>query len=183
MAFFVGSWVVLLLGWAVHLAADRHPDRRSRRRVIELALLWLLVGGGVTNIVGGFAHIGPNSAAIADQIGYRPSMFQWEVGWGDIAIGTLGVGCALPRLRGTWMTAAVVAWTISFGGDAVGHLMQLVAHDNREPSNVWSLPSDVLMPLLAIALLVAYRRMGTGAAGRTSASLPGRRAPAAGHRR
>jgi hypothetical protein len=141
-----------------HLAVDRHPDRRTGRRVMELALLWLLVGGGVMSIVGGFGHVGPNSTDIADQIGYRPSMFQWEVGWADIAIGVLGAGCALHRLRGTWMTAAVVAWTVSFWGDAAGHLMQLIAHDNREPSNVWSLPSDILMPLLAIVLLVAYRR-------------------------
>jgi hypothetical protein len=71
--------VVLLLGWLTHLAVDRHPDRRTGRRAMELALLWLLVGGGV-------GHVGPNSTDIADQIGYRPSMFQWEVGWAHIAI-------------------------------------------------------------------------------------------------
>jgi hypothetical protein len=62
----------------------------------------------------------------------------------------------LDRARATG--TGVVALAISFGGDAVGHLMQLVVHDNRAPANVWSLPSDVLQPLLAIGLLVAYRR-------------------------
>lgn len=158
MGFFIAQWAVILIGALVHALLDRHSDRRTARRMIELGLLWVLVAGGVWALVGGLGHIGPNSADIAGQIGYRPSMFQWEVGWADITIGVLGVGCAFRRLRGTWMTAAVVAVTVSYGGDAIGHLMQLVAHDNREPSNVWSLPSDILQPLLAVGLLIAYRR-------------------------
>lgn len=34
-------------------------------------------------------------------------MFPWEVGWGDIALGVLGVGCAWKKVRGQWMTAAM----------------------------------------------------------------------------
>jgi hypothetical protein len=158
MLFFLAMWLLLIVGWLVHVAVDRHPDRRTGPRIVELALLWLLVGGGAWTVLGGLSHIGPNSDQVAEQIGYAPSMFQWELGWADIAIGVLGIGCAWRRLRGSWMTAAVVALAISFGGDAVGHLMQLVVHDNRAPANVWSLPSDVLQPLLAIGLLVAYRR-------------------------
>lgn len=158
MLFFLAMWLLLVVGWLVHVAVDGHPDRRTRPRIVELALLWLLVGGGVWAVLGGLGHIGPNSDQVAAQIGYAPSMFQWEVGWGDIAIGVLGIGCAWRRLRGSWTTAAVVALAISFGGDAVGHLMQLVVHGNRAPANAWALPSDVLQPLLAIGLLVAYRR-------------------------
>lgn len=158
MPFFLAMWLLLIVGWLVHALVDRHPDRRARPRLAELALLWLLVGGGAWAVLGGLGHVGPNSDGVAEQIGYAPSMFQWEVGWGDIATGVLGLGCAWRRLRGSWMTAAVVALAISYGGDAVGHLMQLVAHDNRAPANVWALPSDLLQPLLATALLVAYRR-------------------------
>ncbi|QSB16591.1 hypothetical protein JQS43_10120 [Natronosporangium hydrolyticum] len=158
MVFFVGQWALIVVGFVLHLLLDRHPDRRTGPRAVELALLWVLVAGGAWAIIGGIAHIGPNSTEIADQIGYEPSMFQWEVGWGDIALGVLGIGCALRRLRGSWLTAAVVALAISYFGDAIGHLMQLVAHDNRAPSNVWSLPSDILQPLLAIGLLIGYRR-------------------------
>lgn len=158
MEFFGTTWITLILGWLIHVFADRHPDRRTRHRVIELALLWVLVGGGVWNLIGGLSHIGPYSDEVARQIGYTQSMFQWEVGWADIAVGVLGIGCAWRRLRGTWMTAAVVALAISFWGDAIGHIMQLVAHDNHAPSNVWAIPSDIVQPVLAIALLVAYRR-------------------------
>ena len=84
-------------------------------------------------------------------------MFEWEVGWGDIAIGVLGVGCAWRHFRDGWMTAAVVALAISFWGDAIGHIMQLVAHDNHAPDNVWAIPADIGGPLLALILLVLYR--------------------------
>ena len=103
-------------------------------------------------------------------------MLQWEVGWADITLGVLGAGCALHQLRGSWMTATVVAWTVSFGGDAIGHVMQLTAHDNQEPANVWSLPSDILMPLLAIVLLVAYRRSAPSRVGQPTATAPARAA-------
>ncbi len=56
------------------------------------------------------------------------------------------------------MTAAVVTLVIMYWGDAIGHVMELVAHDNQAPSNVWAIPSDVLQPLLAAILLVLYRR-------------------------
>jgi hypothetical protein len=169
MSFFVAMWLLLLVGWAVHTLVDRHPDRRTAPRVVELALLWLLVVGGAWTVLGGLSHLGPNSDRTAAGIGYAPSMFQWEVGWGDIAVGVLGIGCAWPRLRGSWLTAAVVALVISFGGDAVGHVMQLVAHDNRAPANLWALPSDVIQPLLAIGLLVAYRRTHRPAGDRAAA--------------
>jgi hypothetical protein len=162
MIFFLTQWILLIIGWLVHFALDRSPYRRSRSRLIELALLWLLVGGGAWAILGALGHIGPYSTRTAAQIGYLPSMFQWEVGWGDMALGVLGIGCAWRRLRGSWLTAAVVVLVIAFGGDAIGHLMQLVAHNNTAPANVWSLPSDIAQPVLAVVLLIAYRHTPLG---------------------
>uniref|UniRef100_UPI002FE30F0A DUF6790 family protein n=1 Tax=Rhabdothermincola sp. TaxID=2820405 RepID=UPI002FE30F0A len=40
----------------------------------------------------------------------------------------------------------------------IGHVMEWVGHDNTEPSNVWVLPTDVGVPLVAVILLAAYRR-------------------------
>jgi hypothetical protein len=162
MGYFFSVWLVLIIGWLLHVFLDHHADRRTTRRVVELALLWVLVGGGVGAILGGLSHIGPNSGRVADQIGYAHSRFQWEVGWADIALGVLGIGCAWRRLRGTWLTAAVVALAISYGGDEIGHLVEW-AHGNDHPDNVWSIPNDILQPLLAIVLLVAYRRLNRGA--------------------
>ncbi len=40
--------------------------------------------------------------------------------------------------------------------------MQWIAHDNTAPNNVGAIPSDLLQPLAAVLLLVAYRRTHTG---------------------
>lgn len=158
MVFFLASWVITVVGWIVHVFVDKVPDRRTGPRVLELLLLWLLVVTGVFSLIGGIGHVSGMSDELAVEIGYQQSMFQWEVGWGDIALSILLIGCALPRLRGTWMTAAVVVLAVQYGGDGIGHVMEYVAHDNTAPSNVWAIPSDFLQPILAILLLVIYRR-------------------------
>lgn len=155
-AFFIVQWVLILGGATIHVLVDRHRHRRTGGRVVELYLLWILAAGGAWAVFGGFGHIGPNSTEIAEQIGYDQSMFQWEVGWGDIALGVLGIGCIWKR--DSWLTAAVVALVIMYGGDAIGHIMQYVEHDNTEPNNVWAIPSDILQPVLAVVLFAAYRR-------------------------
>jgi hypothetical protein len=157
MVFFLTPWVITFAGWGIHVAADRSEHARTPRRVVELLLLWVLVFGGAWTLVAALGHLGPNSAEIAAGIGYAPSMFQWEVGWADAAIGVLGIGCAWRR--DGWLTAAVVVLAICYWGDAIGHVMQWSAHNNTAPDNVWAIPSDVLGPLLAVILLTAYRRM------------------------
>ena len=134
MVFFIVPWIVLIVGVVINIAVDRHPARRTGPRIVELALLWEIAAG----------------------IGYAPSMFQWEVGFGDLALSVLGIGCFWFRDR--WMTAAVIALAISYGGDAIGHIMQYVGDGNDAPDNTWAIPSDILQPLLAIVLLVMYRR-------------------------
>ena len=52
---------------------------------------------------------------------------------------------------------AVIATAVLYWGDAAGHLMQLVAHGNTAPNNVWTIPTDLLLPLGAVVLLIAHR--------------------------
>jgi hypothetical protein len=120
-------------------------------------LVWILAFGGFWAIVSGIGHISGSSDQLAESIGYTQSMFQWEVGWGDIGLGVLGMGVIWRR--DSWMTAAVVMLAIAYGGDAIGHIVQWVKHDNTEPDNVWAIPSDIVGPLLAVVLLVWYRRL------------------------
>ncbi len=155
MYFFLIGWVVFVVGLALNIVIDRNPARRTKPRVIELALLWVVVWFAVYGLVGVLGHLGPNSAEIAAEIGYAPSMFQWEVGFGDLTLSILGIVAFWFRDR--WLTAAVVAVAISFFGDAIGHIMEW-SGGNDAVNNVWAIPSDILQPLLGIALLLAYRR-------------------------
>lgn len=158
VGFFIVQWVIMLGGAAVHVAVRRRRVGRQPGDAVKLLLLWVLVFGGFWVAYGGVMHASGLSDQMAESIGYAPSMFQWEVGWADIAVGVLGMGCAWRTLRDHWMTAAVVAISVSFFGDGIGHIMQWVSNDNTAPDNVWAIPSDFAQPLLAIVLLLAYRR-------------------------
>ncbi len=170
MWYFMFALATMVVGAVVHTFVDRSPQRRTRHRVIEIWLLWWVAGGGVWSIIGGLSHIGPTSNQIAESIGYAQSFFQWEVGWADIAVGVLGVVSIWKR--DSWLTAAVVALAILYWGDAAGHLMQWIAHDNTAPSNVGAIPSDILQPLVALILLVGYRRTQVTRAADTRTAEP-----------
>jgi hypothetical protein len=156
MFFFLAPWIVLVIGIAVNVLLDRHSLRRTAPRVVEIALLWSVVWLGAWGVLGALGHIGPNSAEVAASIGYAPSMFQWEVGFGDLALSAVAIGSFWMRDR--WLTAGVVALAISYWGDAIGHVMQYVGEGNVAPDNTWAIPSDMAQPLLCIVLLVLYRR-------------------------
>ena len=158
MGFFLFQWVVTILGLGMHYRLDRADGRRTRRRFFQLSSLWFLVSAGAFAIWGGIYHLGPTSHSVATQIGYAPSMFQWEVGSADIAIGILCVLCVRASNRAQWMTAALTALTLSFFGDGTGHLMQLVAHNNTAPENVWAIPTCFLIPVLAVTFTALSRR-------------------------
>jgi hypothetical protein len=160
MGYFLFQWAVIIIGLGLHIGFDRSRFRRTKGRVAELAALWLVVGFGAWSLWGGIFHVGPTSTSIADQIGYAPSMFQWEVGWADIAFGVLGVLCVMRRFRSGWTDALLAGLAIYFFGDGIGHIMQLVAHGNTAPDNVWALPADFLIPTVSIIAVVVARRLG-----------------------
>jgi hypothetical protein len=151
--FFLLPFIVAVIGALVQTRKHHATGARS----LELWLVWWMVTSGVIAVFGGLGHIGPNSDSIAEGIGYRQSFFQWEVGWYDIGIGVLLIGSAWRRDLG-WLTATVVMWAIGYGGDAIGHAMQWIEHDNTEPSNIWALPSDIIGPAVAIGLLLALTK-------------------------
>lgn len=161
MSYFAVQWISLVIGFAAHVLLDRSPLRRTAGRTFELAALWLLVGMGAFNLWGGFGHIGPTSDQVAASIGYTQSMFQWEIGWADIALGVLGVLCARKAHRGQWTNATLTALTVSFFGDGVGHVIEWLGHGNLAPDNVWAIPTCFLVPTLSALFVYLARRDGT----------------------
>jgi NO-binding membrane sensor protein with MHYT domain len=155
MFVFLAPWFVFVAGLLVTVLLDHHPMRRTGPRTVELALLWVMVMTGIGGLVGAMGHLGPASIDVAESIGYAPSMFQWEVAFADIAFGALALLAI--RFRDRWLAATVVGLSIFYLGDAVGHVIEM-SSGNMQPGNVWALPNDIGIPLLAIVLLVAYRR-------------------------
>lgn len=149
------TWALCFVPALIHIFVDRSPQRRTKGRVLELLLFWQMAGYGALALFGGFGHIGPNHEEIADQIGFAQSPFQWEVGFADLAAGTLLLLAVWKR--GDFIIPALVAFSIMYIGDAIGHIVEWVRHDNTEPYNTWAIPADIGQPLLLIIFYFLVR--------------------------
>ena len=115
------------------------------------AIVWLI---GVNGIVAGSGHlVFPD--AVADSIGWpHGTPWQWEVGLAGLSWGVLGV-IAPTFERPFWLATIIVASIFLFGA-AIGHVRQLAASHNRSPGNAGAiLYTDILIPLIVIALYAA----------------------------
>lgn len=165
-------WIVVALVVAtIHRSRDKQP--RSRARTLEIYLLWWLVFAiGVANVIGGLFHVF-DGEQIAKEIGFTrgDGGFQFENAMADIAIGTVAVLCFW--FRGNFWLAALIAITISWWGDAYGHIHQAIVNDNHDPDNTGVvLYTDILNPLVGLVLYALYRRAGGGEPARGRASEP-----------
>jgi len=140
----------------VYLLIDKRP--RTRHHVIEVFLLsFLVISIGIASLVGFAGHFF-FAASTAASIGWASgSPFQQEVAFANLAIGILGITCVW--LKGNYWIATVVAATTFLWGDAYVHITDIITHGNYAPGNAGgALYNDILVPLIAIALLVAYAR-------------------------
>ena len=160
MVFFLSQFALMIVGAVVHILVDRSARRRTTGRVAELVLLWVLVPAGVFGILGGIGHVGPNAAEVAKEIGpdFVPGMFQWDLGWNDIAVGILCVLTFLVRNRGGWLDAAVWALAVSYGGDLAGHISQYYIHDNHATNNAWAIPVEIYIVGVAVIAWAIHRK-------------------------
>jgi uncharacterized protein DUF6790 len=134
---------------------------RHRGPAADRFLSWiLLLPIGVTGLWYGFFHIVFPERAAA-YIGWQVSPFQFEVGMADLAIGATACLAFWRDLE--FKAAAISAAAIFLLGDALGHVLQMLATGNFAPGNA-GLPffMDVICPLLAIALLAMARRERRG---------------------
>jgi hypothetical protein len=118
----------------------------------------VVVGVGIGSVFGSMFHFFDQVDA-AKNIGFTngDGGFQTEVGFGDLALGVIGILCIWFRDR--FLLAAVLVVSIMYLGDAYGHIHQMVVNDNHARDNtglvLWS---DFIQPLVAIALYVLRER-------------------------
>lgn len=153
--FAVIFFIIALIASFVHY---RLRGPHTRARLIELLLVYqLAITIGFGGVFGALAHLfAPKYTA--DQIGWATSPFQRENAFGDLGIGVLGILCTW--LRGNFWNATVIMASISLLGDAYGHIYELVVNHNHHPDNSGAiLYMDIIAPLVAIGLLLAWRRL------------------------
>ncbi|EKQ53919.1 MAG: hypothetical protein B655_1085 [Methanobacterium sp. Maddingley MBC34] len=155
------TWLILgIIGALIMIGIQFYSKRvLTTKRIVGITLLSLLV------ITVGFgsiwASIGHSFFAnhVASSIGWAPgSPFQQEVAFANLAFGVLGILCIW--IRGNFWTATVIGVSIFLLGDAMGHISNLFVTGNYASGNAGAvLVLDILVPLLLIGLLVAYRIM------------------------
>ena len=141
----------LVIG-AVHVYLDKQP--RTKERVAEIFLLWLLViTVGLASVSAFIGHT-VFADATAQSIGWPAgNPFQSEVAVANLTIGTLGILCYW--IRGNFWIATVIGFSVWWLGDAVVHIRSIVVSANYAPNNAGvTLYMDILMPMILIALLV-----------------------------
>ena len=93
----------------------------------------------------------------AEGIGWSNSPFQWEVGIANAVVGVLWL-LSLKASR-QFRLATVIAASVWFWGDAVGHVNQMVVAGNFAPGNAgpwfWT---DVVGPIAIIFIHVCNRK-------------------------
>lgn len=146
-------WIVILglivSGTLVHIKV-------ANTGIVETFLLYFLVlQVGVGSL---FCFVGHYFVAdkVAKAIGWPGgNPFQTELAFSNLALGVLGILCIW--LRGNFWLATIIAYSVFFFGTAWVHVREVLKNKNF---SIWVtgpvLYTDVISPLVAIGLLIAY---------------------------
>ncbi len=138
------------------------PLKSLFRLSLEPAHFYLLAGGwGFGAALLAVPHIiAPDY--VAEYVGWQAgSPFQVELGFANLGRTLLGILSI--RFRGTFWVAPVVTNSVFGLGAAYIHLREIFEHSNYSPGNAGPvLVLDIVVPVVAIALLVGYLRKRSG---------------------
>ena len=139
--------LILVIGSATHLLADRRDGPPSRRRVAEILLSWSLpLNLGLLETFFFAYHVYRSRKAAEDATRSAEDKVRSELAVAHLAFGVLGLLCAL--FRGPFWLATVVGQTVFLVGVATVRAREML-------KNKMYL-FDVLMSLAHVILLVAY---------------------------
>ena len=149
------NWALIIFFILAHLSRLKREER-TRPRIVEIALLYILGIGGFSSIISGFLHL-IYGDELAESIGWQAgNPFQWEVGFANIALGVIGYMCFWRR--DFWLPT-VIARTIFAWGAGITHVVDIVERGNFAPGNAGPiLYVDFLVPIVWLVLLTFYKR-------------------------
>jgi len=143
-----------IIAASIHIALS--PARRgSAGTIAETYLLYLLfIYVGLMGIFTAAGHVF-RPVQTSASIGWAPSPYEYEVGMADLAIGVLGILCL--KFRGNFWLATAIANAVWLLGDAVGHIGDLLIHNNHASNNSGIfLVAEIVMPIVILALTLYH---------------------------
>jgi hypothetical protein len=148
---------IALVAASVHLGFSA-KRRSGAATIVETYLIYLLfIYVGLMGLFTAYFHVfEPNRASAS--IGWAPSPFEYEVGMADLTMGVLGVLCVVFR-REFWLATAIgnAVW---FLGDALGHIREVMVHNNHAGNNAGIfLVFELVVPVLMLVLVFCYRHL------------------------
>ncbi len=149
--------VLALVAASIHLVVSRKP-RSGAITIVGTYLVYLLfIYVGLMGLFTAYYHVFRPIEASAS-IGWSTSPYEYEVGMADLTVGVLGVLCL--AFRGGFWLATAIADAVWLLGDAVGHVRQMVFHNNHAENNSGIfLIFELLMPILILGLVIYHRRL------------------------
>jgi hypothetical protein len=92
-------------------------------------------------------------------IGWATSPYEYEVGMADLTIGVLGILCLW--LRGNFWLAIAIANAVWLLGDPVGHIREMMLHNNHAKNNSGIFLIAELVTPIVILIFTLYHRART----------------------
>ena len=163
ITFVLKNFSIVMLVAALAIAAIStaiHRGTPSHGFVGQLFRWTLLLSVGLQGVYTFVLHVFFPQVSAAN-IGWAVSPFQYEVGIADLTVGVLGLIAFWSDF--SFCIAATVAAVVWYGGDAIGHIRQMIVAQNFAPGNAgpwfWT---DVLVPIILIACVLVLWRRGAG---------------------
>jgi len=141
---------------AVHLYIDKEP--RSRKRILEIFLLYFLVVGYGFGSLWGFVGHTVLADHVAKSIGWATgSPFQTELAFYHLGFGIVGILAYWYR-DGLWLALALGKSVFLYGAAYV-HIRDIFQNQNHSPLNAGFeilYLNDLILPTVILGLLTAY---------------------------
>lgn len=149
------AWGLALLCWGVSLWLGPRPLLRPF--VIDRALRYIFIFP--LGVIGLWAFLGHVIFPIhaANEIGWQPSPFQFELGYANLGIGLAALYAAFTTFYAR--VAVAIATSCFFVGAGIGHVGEMVAYGNLTAGNAGPiLVAYFLTPMAVLILLLMSAR-------------------------
>lgn len=146
---------IAIIAAILNLFLSKTP--KTLNRVFEVFLVWFLfIMVGIGCLWAFIGHVFMSNF-VAASIGWPAgNPFQLEVGVANLSFGVLGLLCI--KIRDNFLLATVISASIFLLGAGYIHITNIMQTGNLAPGNAgYALFIDILIPIVLIALLIAYR--------------------------